>query len=271
MRVVCIGDTHFQHGHWRDADRLASMEQVVREGLALSQLGAWIHLGDIWHAKPTDDDLEAVAEFFQRMAERAPVVALLGNHGAAGYSLLMRRLKARYPITVVDAPQVIAVPLASGGTLSLAAIPYPQKGVLVAQGVAPGDIKPTAEQALDIICMDLAAQLQQATGPKMLIGHATIAGATASTGQPMGIEHDIAVTASMLARFGDTPKIFGHIHKAQTLHGATYAGSTSATDYGETEAKRYLVVEFDGEHSEIVSHLLNTPRLFHVEGEQIGR
>src|SRR3990172_3700018 len=76
-RIVCLGDTHFQHGHWRNADRLASMAQVVRKGLALPQLGAWIHLGDIWHAKPTDDDLEAVAEFFQRMAERAPVIALL--------------------------------------------------------------------------------------------------------------------------------------------------------------------------------------------------
>lgn len=233
----------------------------------MPNLGAVVHLGDVWHAKPSEDDLEAVAEFFQRIAERAPLIALLGNHGAAGYSLLMRRLKARYAITVVDGPQVLAVPLATGSTLSLAAIPYPQKGVLVAQGVAPGDIKPTAEQALDIICMDLAAQLQQASGQKMLIGHATITGAIASSGQPMGIEHEVTITAAMLARFGAIPKVFGHIHKPQALHGAIYAGSTSATDYGETEAKRYLVVEFDDDNGRIVSHPLDTPKLFHVEAD----
>ena len=29
MKVIAIGDTHLLHGHWRDADRLAAMEQIV--------------------------------------------------------------------------------------------------------------------------------------------------------------------------------------------------------------------------------------------------
>ena len=268
MKVIAIGDTHLLHGHWRDADRLAAMEQIVGEGLQLPDLGAWIHLGDIWHAKPTDKDLEVVADFFQRMAERAPVLALIGNHGAVGYSLLMRRLKAKWPIVVVDTPQVLHVDTAVGGTLHLAALPYPQKGQLVATGVAPGEIGRAAGVALDAICLCLAEELRHCEGPKLLIGHATIAGATASTGQPLGIEHDIAVSATMLARFGpDVVKVFGHIHKPHEVHGAHYAGSISANDWGETEHKRYVVVQYDGQTTEVLSQPIETPRLYHVEGE----
>ena len=223
------------------------MEQIVREALATSNLGAIVHLGDMWHAKPSDDDLETVAGFLQRMADHAPIVLLLGNHGQAGYSLLMRRLKANWPIIVIDSPQVVTVQMATGETLRIAAIPYPQKSVLVAAGVAAGDIKREAEHALDIICMDLAADLQAGTGPAMAIGHATIAGATTGVGQPMGIEHDIAITAPMMARFGTVPIVFGHVHLGQELYGAIYAGSIAVNDWGETESKRYIVVEFQKE------------------------
>jgi DNA repair exonuclease SbcCD nuclease subunit len=149
----------------------------------------------------------------------------------------------------------------------VACLPYPNKGQLVAAGVPPSDIGREAAAALDVICMDLAAQLQQFTGAKLLIGHATIAGATASTGQPLGLEHDIAMTATMLARFGpNVPLIFGHIHKPHTIYGTYYAGSISANDWGETEEKRYIVLDYDGAQCQIVSRQIDTPRLYHVEG-----
>ena len=250
-QVVCIGDTHFQSGHWRNPDRIASMEQIVREGLAMPNLGAFLHLGDMWHARPNDDDLETVAGFVQRMADAAPTVLLLGNHGAAGYTQLLRRLKAKWPIIVIETPQVVMVQTATGETLRIAAIPYPQKSQLVAAGVAPSDIKREAERALDTICMQLAAELQATSGPAMLIGHATIAGATTSIGQPMGIEHDIAVTAPMLARFGNVPIVFGHVHLGQELYGAIYAGSIAANDWGETSPRRHVVVEFSQDEESV--------------------
>lgn len=266
MKVVTIGDIHYQHGHWRHADRVAAIDQILKQ-TASWPVSAYVQLGDIWEGRVSDEDLVVAADMVQRMATQAPTVLLLGNHALAGYSLLLRRLRAQHPIFVVESPHVLAVPTATGETLHVACIPYPNKGQLVAAGIAPADIGREAAQALDVICISLADELSRAQGPKLLIGHATIAGATASTGQPLGIEGDIAVSAAMLARFGpDVPRIFGHIHKPHVVHGAHYAGSVAAGNWGETEEKRWIVVEYGHGEPEILSHKLNTPRLYHAEG-----
>lgn len=243
-RVVLIGDVHLAAGHWRNADRIAALGQILRHE-SEQPVAAHIQLGDLWDGRVSDEDLATAADLVQRMAEQAPTVLLIGNHGRVGYSLLLRRLRAKWPIIVVDAPQVLHVETATGGTLHIAALPYPQKGQLVAAGVAPADIGRAAAEALDVICMGLAEELRQVDGPKLLILHATIVGATASTGQPLGIEHDIAVSAPMLARFGpDVVKVGGHIHEPHICHGVHYAGSIAPSDWGETTPRRYLVVEF---------------------------
>lgn len=266
QRVALIGDVHFAAGHWRNTDRISAFQQILKRELA-QPVSAFVQLGDLFNGRVGDDDLETAAELVQRMADYAPTILLVGNHGRPGYSRLLRRFKSKWPITVADAPQVLHVETATGSTLHIATIPYPNKGQLVAAGVAPGDIGRAAGEALDVICLGLAEELRQCEGPKLLIGHATIAGATASTGQPLGIEHDIAVSAPMLARFGpDVAKVFGHIHEPGEIHGAHYAGSISPSDWGETTPRRYLVVEYDDATPRILSRSIDTPRLFHCEG-----
>lgn len=271
--LVCIGDCHFQHTHRRNADRLRALDQIIVESLDRGPIGAWLWLGDVFHQRSSIEDRNEVAPRLQRMADVAPVVLLYGNHDQPGDLHILARLKAHYSIVVVDRPQVVHLHLATGGAAAIFALPYPHKAGLVAAGVDVQQVGTAAAPLLDALFIDAAAELRTARVADwltLMIGHATIGGSVSSVGQPMGLERDIAIDAGLLARLGDVPKIFGHIHKPQALHGAVYAGSIGRTDWGEVEEKRYLTVDVVGGRDEITvveSHPIACPPLYHVEGE----
>jgi hypothetical protein len=50
--LVHIGDVHAAPGP-RSADRWRAVDQIIREGLALEQLGAWLIPGDLFDALST--------------------------------------------------------------------------------------------------------------------------------------------------------------------------------------------------------------------------
>lgn len=274
-RIVVIGDIHQQHGHRRNAARLDALDQILAAGYRLRDLAAWIVLGDVFHMRSTPDDRNAIAPRFQLMAALAPVFVVEGNHDAPGDLAILERLAGAHPITVVTRAQVIPVTLATGHMAAIFALPYPHKGTIVAAGVAGEQVRDVASEAIDAIVRGAAAEFA-ACPPDVLrlaIGHATLAGAVSSVGQPMGLERDIAVDLGALEQLGDMPKIFGHIHKAQELPGgALYAGSIARNDWGEVEDKRFLVLTATvaGRHGHtwaIESQPIACPVLWHVEGQ----
>lgn len=270
-RFVVIGDTHLQSTHPRNPDRLKALDQVIASGLALQDLGAWLHLGDVFHARSTPDDRVAVAERFTRMADAAPVVVIYGNHCAPLDLHVFGRLKARYPVIVVDAPRTLTLPLATGALATIACLPYPSKAGLVAAGVQVGDVQGVAVDALDPIFMGFAHDLEVARRQGALtlcLAHATIASSRSSAGQPMGVHGEIVVTPRHLDRLGSVPKLFGHIHLPQDIHGAVYAGSICRLDWAEVEEKRWLELVYETPHDwHLVSHAIDCPPRYHVEGE----
>lgn len=270
-RFVVIGDTHLQSTHPRNPDRLKALDQVIREGEQVTDLGAWLHLGDVFHSRSTPDDRVAVAERFTRMADAAPVVVVYGNHEAVLDLHVFRRLKARYPVTVVDAPGTIRVPLATGAVAQIFCLPYPSKAGLVSAGVDVSDVQATATGALDTLFMTAANDLRVARGHgelALMIGHATIASSRTSAGQPMGVHGEIVVTPQHLNRLGDVPKLFGHIHLAQDIFGATYAGSICRLDWAEVEEKRWIELVYESPTDWFLnSHRIDCPPRYHVEGE----
>jgi DNA repair exonuclease SbcCD nuclease subunit len=89
----------------------------------------------------------------------------------------------------------------------------------------------------------------------------------------MGVHGEIVVTPTHLERLGHVPKIFGHIHKPQDIYSAVYAGSICRMDFGETEEKRYLVVELSQPNTasgapwwSLRSCPIDCPPRYHVEG-----
>lgn len=274
MRFVAFGDLHLQSSNRRNPDRLKAFDQIIVAGMSLRDLGAWLVLGDVFHARSSVEDRNDVSARFQMMADVAPVAVVYGNHCAPGDLDILGKLKARWPIYVAARPGVLKIPLATGDTAALACVPFPHRAGMVAAGTPSAEIPALARQALDVICMGLAAEQQEMVAAgwvPLLIGHGTLAGSISSAGQPMGLEHDIAFDEQMLNRFGDIPKLFGHIHKPQAMFGAYYSGSISANDWSETENKRWLEIEMQRDGStweyRVGSRPIETPKLYHAEGE----
>jgi DNA repair exonuclease SbcCD nuclease subunit len=283
-RLIAIGDIHLKPGP-KQADVLAALDQILDreiggpEDYFLPNVTAWLLLGDLFHTRSSIEDRNQIAPRLQRMANLAPVVLLAGNHDAPGDLEVFGRLQACWPIHVVTAPRTVF--LEGAAMPAIFCLPYPVKAGLVAAGVTHQDLRAAACQALDVIFIHAAAELEAARKegrPTLMIGHANIVGAVASNGQPqVGVE--ISVDESMLMRLGHIPKIFGHIHKAQEIAGAFYAGSICRLDFGETEEKRYLGITFgqgdeiqegatdaDGWLYDVQSHQLDVAPMYHVDG-----
>jgi len=272
-RFLHVGDVHLQHGHPRNPDRLASLDQILAHGLAFEGLGAWLIPGDLFHSRSSVTDRNDLAERLVRMADRAPVVLVRGNHDQPGDLDIFAKLKARWPVSVVTRPDVLRVPLPTGETAAIACLPYPDKFGLVAAGVAPGDVVRTAGELLDTIVMTLAHGLETEIAAgciPLFIGHANIRGAIASTGQPQ-IGQEIELETAMLARLRAVYCGLNHIHKPQQVGDGVFAGSIAAMDYGEAEAKSVVLIEAARDPSgtwraQWTRRPLETPPMHHVEG-----
>lgn len=241
-RFVHIGDLHLGPNS-RNADRIAALDQIIAENI-LQPVAAWLWPGDLNHGRMTIDDRNVLVARVQRMADKAPVVICYGNHDLHGDLDFLSKLHAVWPIFVVAHPEVITVPLTTGGTAAIYVLPYPTRAGLVAAGVPSDHVVDAARGALDLMFMAAAAELQQKTAEgcvPLMIGHVNVAGSILSAGQP-NIGKEIEVDQPLLQRFGDIYIGLNHIHKGQKIGGAHYPGSCCRLDWGEVEPKRYLVI-----------------------------
>jgi hypothetical protein len=122
--------------------------------------------------------------------------------------------------------------------------------------------------------MQAAADLVDASARghlTLMIGHVNVAGSITSAGQP-NIGREIEIGPQQLDRLGPIYKGLNHIHVAQELHGALYAGSVCRLSWGEIEAKSYLEVVFDNDIAEpgawdYLRRTIDVAPMYHVEGE----
>lgn len=269
-QVVAIGDVHLRAGHSRNAARLKALDDIIAEGLALPNLGAWLQLGDVFDGKSSVADRNDLAPRLQRMANAAPVLITSGNHDVPGDLDVFGRLEAHHTIRVYKGPDVVRIVMASGATLAAALIPYPSKGGLIAAGSSADETLQTGGDCLNDVLRDLGASLadERASGrPAIVAGHLNIGGALTSSGQP-SIGREIEIAPAALRLLGDVPIVFGHIHAPQEIGGAFYAGSITANNWGEREAKRFLIVEFDDAALTytVSSRPIDTAPMVHVDG-----
>jgi len=242
--VPVIGDAHFRSDE-RQADRLASVEQILNE-CKREPVGFWAIPGDLYDAGSDVKTRNAWVALIQRMALKAPVVIAYGNHDRDGDLDMLAELKGAYPIHVFNKPQVIELKTPQNVVMSVFVLPYPHPSGLVAAGTPTGDVVAAARGLLDVIFMDAGARLiaaEKRGQPTLMIGHANVGGSKMSTGQPL-IGREIELDEQLMLRLGNCPKVLNHIHLPQEIGGAVLAGSITAMSWGETEAKRYVQVEF---------------------------
>lgn len=269
---VHIGDTHIGPGD-RLQDKLDALDQIIVWCEATAERGALAAIlwpGDLYHAKSTIDDRNALALRLQHLAMLAPVVVVYGNHDAPGDLDILGELAATYPIYISSRPEVLRVPTATGAVARVACLPYPHRAGLVGAGVAHDDLGQTARQLLEPQFALFADELRQADANgeiALFVGHVNVGGSLSSTGQPQ-IGREIELDPGILGRLdGAVYKGLNHIHKHQVVAGDTvYAGSICRQDFGENEAKGFVAVTVTGTTSEWEFIPLKVPAQHLIEG-----
>lgn len=245
LRLPVIGDLHLIQGT-RNEDRLRALDDAIQHA-SREPVAAWLWPGDLTNSGMTIALRNALVVRVVTMGALAPVVIVRGNHDPSGDLDFLRSLRTTWPVHVVTSPQVIEVALnaAAAPPLALACVPYPPKAALVGAGIPHEQLHETVTGAFRALFAQLGADLDTARQAGQLtgcIGHVSIAGAVASCGQPQ-VGTELEIDATHLALLGDCFKVFNHIHRHQRVGDAVYPGSLCRTDFGEVEAKGFVVVK----------------------------
>src|SRR5579864_4800151 len=124
MNFVCahLGDIHLEEDHYF-ADTAQCLEWFVADALQ-SHLNLFVVNGDLTTYKATIKERNVWVDMLIRMANRAPVLLVAGNHGAELEDDLYVLAKAKgiHPIFLCTKPDFIELENAA-----IAVFPYPRK------------------------------------------------------------------------------------------------------------------------------------------------
>lgn len=250
MRAAIIGDSHFdQHKRFEETKRLHAWirRDAEQRGVTLT-----LHTGDLFERKSTPLERAAAFGWLQDMADLGEVVLVRGNHDAVDDLPLAAQLDSRHLITVVESVAVVEV-----GCALIACLAWPRKSALLAATGAEGreDAEAIATEALRDQLRGLGVELREHEGPTALIAHAMVRDSRTSTGQPL-VGCDFEIGLDDLALVGADAYFLGHIHLHQSWQigeaPVIYSGDPRRTDFGEQEAKGYIVAEWN-DAGELVS------------------
>lgn len=237
MRILQFGDNHFEESSPRWSECLRVHGRVVEEVRRL-QPDLILDGGDLVTKRTTTAERNAVASFLAECAEVAPLVITGGNHDPdEEWNFILPKLGTKHPIHVVTDARVIDVAGAS-----IACVAWPTRAGPIDDGAAREDLRATLTH--------LGLELATRKGPRLALGHFDCDGAVAGTGQPL-IGGSVRVSLADLGRLNAQIVFMSHIHKPQEwMFGDVpllYAGSLFRTDWGETEAKSFVLAEVDAE------------------------
>jgi DNA repair exonuclease SbcCD nuclease subunit len=139
-------------------------------------------------------------------------------------------------------------------------LPSPSKAFLVSLGSTPDEAQEEVVNRVRSVLRawgEANAAMREAGVITILAGHGTISGTVTSTGRVMiGRDLEYGTRDLELARADYVG--FGHIHKAQKVGPAWYAGSLGRLDAGEQEEKGFLMVELEP-GTRVEPRLIKTP------------
>jgi DNA repair exonuclease SbcCD nuclease subunit len=212
------------------ADTLHAVERIVAAARAAGPLDGIVIAGDLFdHARPTPNELRiaaALCDYLGGCCLVGRVLMIPGNHDLPrnpGEASALVSLAWHPRVMLVEEPRVVEY-----AGVKVACLPYPRRSAAreYLGAEVEGQEIGILSAALTTLAIGMAAQ-----GADVLLGHATIGGATVGA-QPRAIEGDIEIGREALAQFSAV--MLGHIHKQQP----GYSGSPTVQDFGEEgEAK----------------------------------
>jgi len=249
LRIAHASDLHC-------CERMRLDDWIALHGTMVGQIAqAKCHLalltGDLFHARSTPAERNAMAGFLQHLASVCPVAIVKGNHDAAGDLNIFAELETRHAVRIMDRPLVarLATP---AGACAVIGCPWFDKAHLVAGLDAAVDVEQSrnlaiaaARQMLTVMRAH-AAEARATDFIPIFAGHLMVGGAETSTGQVL-IGTTVELSPADILDVGCEYAALGHIHKAQSWFGGkvAYAGSTWRQNFGEAEAKGWWLVGLD--------------------------
>ncbi len=258
-RIAHISDIHLTDSATEPSNlaeqRAELLELVHRLNGAKPHL--WALTGDLFgHAVPyasKASERNALADIVQAMADKAPVVILMGNHDAAGELPIFDRLATRWPVVVSTQAEAFTVEGPDRTIFAVLAMPYPSKRMLAARAAEKGiaDVNAEATALLADICMGwgrAVAGVAKAVGEAnrgkaipIFLAHANVRGSLLS-GVEVLAHQEPELLRSVLDQMPVAATLLGHIHKPQRVGArAAYAGSPRPMDFGEENGKGGLL------------------------------
>lgn len=248
LRLAHSSDWHVPEGR-RFGDVSSAIDFIVDDGIQQG-VQLWANTGDfagtvVPYRQPIATR-NYIASIIQRQAEIGPVINLYGNHDHPGDLDVFARLKGTHPIHVVAHPEIVDLPEVNAAAYCL---PFPHKRDWL-EGTEGGieEQNVTIERRLAGL-FDLwreHATAARATGKVTLfLAHAAFRNCVLAGGEIM-LGQEIMLNVEDVLRLGCEYNGSGHIHLAQEMAANVWhAGSPSRSNFGETDAKGFLIVDVE--------------------------
>ena len=267
IKVAHIADSHFDSSENGRLEECVRLHDWIADDMAERDVDLIVHAGDVYERASSPDERNAAVGCLQRCANIAPLIIVRGNHDAHRDLEVLRQIKARFMIDVEERAGCVIVPGPDDIRIHVACLAWPNKAQILADlpPCSPEASSAVAADAIRDVLRGFAGMFEQESqdGPRILLTHAMVRAAKASTGQPL-VGCDMEIGLEDLAMAQADYVALGHIHKGQAWElgphnpdsspvPVVYPGSTRRTTYGEAEPKGYALVEFhhhDGELTE---------------------
>ncbi len=236
MKILSTGDWHFNAGY--DVDVQSSVEQIVNY-VAENPVDLVAITGDVYERSSDPDSRNLAADMIRKIADHSPVLVVRGNHDAPKDLKILEMIQSKHAVMVHELPGQYIIMGVMVHTL-----PWLTKARWVAKH--PQATKEEADRTVSQMLLQFITN-QVALNPgfkHILVGHLTIAGATAQNHQQLGAD-GVTLGIYDLQEAGFHASMLGHIHMQQNLssHLHFYNGSVCALDYGETPDKFFSVLD----------------------------
>jgi exonuclease SbcD len=262
MKLIHFSDVHLGMENYsvtdaktgissRFLDFLKSLDFVVKYSLSpKNKIDLVLFTGDAYKTRdPSPTYMRAFAERIKRIADKLPVVLLVGNHDLPNTSGKANTLDIFSALSVPGVyvskkPEIIEIS-AGDDILQIATLPWMNKIDLL------GDTKDkTIEETNRLITRKLGEEISQLSKkidlgkPAILAAHYSVAGALYGSEQGVMLGRDMAINIKDLKNTKFDYIALGHLHKNQIILQkpfAVYPGSIERIDFGEEKDKKGFI------------------------------
>lgn len=271
MKIIQIGDIHTRE---RDLPEVMRCLETVYQTALEEKPDLIINTGDTFDHRDVRLDSDTAREifrFFSRLAGIAPIAMLIGTPSHDGQAAkILDHASFGHNVIVSDRPEQLimidgeiyrlnnAPPLKQHRDIEavISMVPTPTKQFWSSES----DIKTTdaeISEAMTGMFAGFGAQAAEFECLHILVGHFSVRGAAISATQVM-IGREIEIGKEQIALANADLVCLGHIHLQQFIEpNIYYQGSLYRTNYGEVEAKGFMVHDLRPDGRE--SHFVETP------------